>query len=260
MEPILTTIGEYDIQIVCQSDSLMTWIQRNFPANVLAKAKPDLFIHLIEGYGVPFVDYNVEIVKTTSNISFHRADYLIETDLDYHHAKVSVHNELALKHALMNLFSSFLVRRQWGLIIHSSCVVEQGKAHIFAGHSGAGKSTAAKLSSPRELLSDEATLVKISPNEIVVYNSPFRSELDVTHAGAYCPLASIQLLKQSQTNSRTSMGKSSGLLHLMDKVFYWTQDPEETRTIMNLLAILAEAIPIYELRFQKNDTFWELMS
>ena len=51
----------------------------------------------------------------------------------------------------MNLYSSFIAYHNWGLLIHSSCVVNKGEAHIFSGHSGAGKSTAAKLSHPRDL-------------------------------------------------------------------------------------------------------------
>jgi hypothetical protein len=260
MELIYTKIGEHFIQIVYHTDTIMNWIQRNFPVAVPTKATPDLIIHLTEGYGIPFVDYNVTITKEVDTISFRRVDYLIETDLDYRHTKISVHNELALKHALMNLYSSYLVHHQWGLLIHSSCAIDNGKAHMFAGHSGAGKSTAAKLSQPRELLSDEATVVKINSHEITVYNSPFRSELNVTNAEACCPLASIHLLKQALTNHRESLKKSNGIFHLMDKVFYWAHDPEETRKILGLLTKLADAVPIYELQFQKNDTFWELIS
>ncbi len=71
-------------------------------------------------------------------------------------------NEFALKHALMNLYSSFIVHHKWGLLIHSSCLKEGDKAFLFSGQSGAGKSTVVKLSHPRPILSDEATVVKIT--------------------------------------------------------------------------------------------------
>lgn len=260
MERIYTKIGEHFIQILCHSETIMNWIQRNFQAAVEAKVKPDLFIQLTDGYGIPFVDYNVKITKETDIISFRRADYLIEAGLDYHNAKISVHNELALKHALMNLYSSYLVYYQWGLLIHSSCVIEKGKAYMFAGHSGAGKSTAAKLSHPRELLSDEATIVKITPDKITVFNSPFRSELDRTCTEETSPLAGIYLLNQAIDNHIVPLSKSNGFLHLMDKVFYWSHSPEEIRGILQLLQHVVNSVSICELHFQKNDTFWELIS
>jgi hypothetical protein len=260
MEPIYTKIGEHLIKMVCHSNTIVNWIHTNFPAADPTNADPDLWIDIAEGYGSSFVDYHVEIAKEADLISFRRADYLIEADLDYRQAKVSVYDDLALKHALMNLYSSYLVHHQWGLLVHSSCVIDKGKAYIFAGHSGAGKSTAAKLSSPRELLSDEAAVVKITPGKITVFNSPFRSELGGSGDQESRPLENIYILHQALENKRVPLSKSSGFLQLIGKIFYWSHSPEETRKILGLLKNLADTVPIYELHFQKNNTFWELIS
>lgn len=252
-------IGEHLIKIEVHSVNLMNFFNRNFKTIKNGNLRPDILINIEEGYGVPFVDYGVAIIKESNFISFRRADYLIEVDSEYHNAKISVHNELALKHALMNLYSSFIVNHNWGLLIHSSCVIENGKAHIFAGKSGAGKSTAAKLSYPRDLLSDEATLVKITHDNITVYNSPFRSELETIGTENSSLLASIHVLLQALQNKKVRIRKSDALLTLMDKVFYWIHTPEETRKILQLLEILINTVPVYELHFQKNNKFWELI-
>ena len=160
----------------------------------------------------------------------------------------------------MNLYSSFIVYHNWGLLIHSSCAIEKGTAHIFAGKSGAGKSTAAKLSYPRNLLSDEATLVKITPEKVIVFNSPFRSELEVGNFVEQVDLTSVQILFQALQNIRATLTKSDALFQLMDKVFYWPHSQKEIKTIMKLLTNLVKNVPVYELHFQKNNTFWELIS
>lgn len=261
MELFHTQIGEHAIQLICQSEALMCIMRKNFPAADLIVSKPDIIIYLKEGYGVSFVDYDVEITKEVDSVSFRRADYLIEAELDYRYAVISVNNELALKHALMNMYSSYVVHHKWGLLIHSSCVMDKGKAYLFAGHSGAGKSTAAKLSMPRNLLSDEATVVKIMPDKVTIFNSPFRSELDrTTGAEENSPLAGIYLLNQAVDNHIVPLSKSNGFLHLMDKVFYWSHSPEEIGGILQLLQQLVNSVSICELHFQKNDTFWELIS
>lgn len=260
MERMYTTIGEHSIQIVCHSVTIVNWIQRNFQITAPAEGRPDLFIELTEGYGLPFVDYHVVITKEANAISFRRADYLIETGVNYQYAKIAVYNELALKHALMNLYSSYVVYHRWGLLIHSSCVIHKDRAHMFAGHSGAGKSTAAKLSHPRELLSDEATIVKVTTDQVTVYDSPFRSELNRTSTEKASPLAGIYLLNQAIDNRIVTISKSNGFLHLMDKVFYWSHSAEETGKLFKLLQQVVDAISVYDLHFQKNDTFWELIS
>lgn len=260
MTRIHTTIGEHLILIICDSEKMTNWIGRNFPVVNITKLQPDLIVTIKEGYGTAFVDYHVEISKEADKISFRRADYLIETTLDYQDSNIAVHDELALKHALMNLYSSYLVYHQWGLLIHSSCAIDKGKAYMFAGHSGAGKSTAAKLSYPRELLSDEATIIKIMPGQITVFNSPFRSELVRSGASETSPLTNIYLLHQALDNHIVPLNQSNSLLFLMNKVFYWSHSLDETKIIFRLLQHVVTSVSISELHFQKNETFWELIS
>ncbi|NOU97313.1 hypothetical protein GC093_29395 [Paenibacillus sp. LMG 31456] len=260
MHTLQLRIGEHLIQASGDLQNLMKMFKKNLLPTSVINEQPDLFIHIKDGYGVPFVDYSVDMVKEVNRISFRRADYLIEADSDYKNAYIYAYDDLALKHALINLYSSFIVSNNWGLLIHSSCVMDGGKAHIFAGESGAGKSTAAELSYPRELLSDEATLVKITADEITVYNSPFRSEMEMDEVSQLGSLASINILYQAPYNERVALRKSNGFILLMDKVFYWAHDAKETGKIIGLMKLLANRVPIYELHFQKNDTFWELIS
>ncbi|WP_391557544.1 hypothetical protein [Robertmurraya sp.] len=257
---IYLQIGEHLAFITYQSSFIKAFFERNYLSISLNRIQFDMSLNILADYGVPFTNYDVEIIRDKNKITYRRADYLIETTQDYKQATIHVHDELALKHALMNFYSAFILHNNWGLLIHSSCVVEEGNAHIFTGRSGAGKSTAAKLSAPRVLLSDEATLVKIAPEGITVFNSPFRSELKVTGKETSTPLVSIQLLRQALFNSRNQLKKSDAVLNLMDKVFYWVHCPEETKKIMYLLLSLVDKVSVYDLHFQKNDTFWELIS
>lgn len=253
-------VGEHVLKVSCNSDNLVDFFTRNFIHNKSHDILPKMTVDIQDGFGTSFRDYEVEIVKKSGKIFFHRADYLITTDYEYKNATVQVHDELALKHALMNLYSSFIVHHNWGLLIHSSCVIENGKAHIFSGHSGAGKSTAAKLSQPRELLSDEATIVRITPHEAIIFNSPFRSEMEATGFEKSAPLESIQILHQAHQNKRLKLKKADSLLELMDKVFFWVHSPDETKQIIGLLKKLVDSVPVYELHFKKDHTFWELIS
>ncbi|MEH7440346.1 hypothetical protein V7182_23130 [Neobacillus drentensis] len=261
MKEIKTKIGDHLIHIICEAEKSRSFFEKNFFVDYISEHQhPDLIIKVKDGYGVQFKNYDVEISKVEDNIYYRRADYLIQVDSKYKLAIISVHDELALKHALTNLYSSFIVHHNWGLLIHSSCVIEKEKAHIFAGKSGAGKSTAAKLSIPKEILSDEATLVKITSDEVSVYNSPFRSEIKAEQLERSVKLESIQILYQALQNSRIKISMSDALLHIIDKVFFWPHTQIETKTIMKLLTLLVKNTPVYELYFQKDDTFWKLIS
>ncbi|WP_282173044.1 hypothetical protein [Cytobacillus firmus] len=262
MDILYTKVGAHEVEISTESKDFKNFIQRNFSVFKGKTSDPDIKITIKEGFGDPFVNYQVEVSKHEEEemIHFRRADYLIESVSDYRNSVIYAHNEFALKHAITNLYSSFIVCHNWGLLIHSSCAIENGKAHIFSGQSGAGKSTAAKLSAPRELLSDEATILKIDDGKVTVFDSPFRSELEATGTHETAPLASIQLLHQALHNNRTYLKKSDALIHLLDKVFYWAHSPEETKQVIKLLNKLVVTVPVYDLHFQKNNHFWELIS
>jgi hypothetical protein len=257
---IFTIIGSHKVKIQLNEHDFLDFFQKSFTLTKQVPSLLDIHLDIKKGYGVPFVNYDVQVTKRADTITFQRADYLIESTNDYSSAKIHAYNEFALKHALTNLYSSYIVYHNWGLLIHSSCVINNQVAHMFSGRSGAGKSTAAKLSTPRQLLSDEATLVRISPDEIMVFNSPFRSEIESNGRENPVPLKSIQLLKQALFNERNKIKKADALLELMDKVFYWAHTPEETRKILSLLRELVNQTPVFELNFQKNNTFWELIS
>ncbi|MBD8071118.1 hypothetical protein [Bacillus sp. PS06] len=260
MEIKRIVIAEHVIEIRSDSSELMTFIHTNYEVIKNYMDQPNITILLEEGYGKPFVNYNVQFTEENGQISYQRTDYKITINKDYKEATIAVYDLFALKHALLNLYSSYIVHFNWGLLIHSSCIISDEKAHIFSGHSGAGKSTAARLSSPRELLSDEATIVKITHDEVIIFNSPFRSELSTTNYQGWRTLASIQLLYQDISNKRIHLKKSDGFLQLMDKVFFWDVRSKEMNKIINLLHLLVQQVPIFNLHFQKNDTFWELIS
>lgn len=264
MENIFVQIGEHTVSISSTSEKLMDWIKIHFQIverNHDAKINLlDLSIHIKDNYGVPFVDYNVEICSDSDKITYRRADYLIDVNSTYNEATISVYDELALKHALHNLYSAFIIHNRWGLLIHSSCVDHQGEAYLFSGQSGAGKSTVAKLSAPRPLLSDEATIVKIDENEIKVFDSPFRSELTTSYGNQSCHLSSIYFLIQSLDVKALPVKKSDAMLGIMDKIFYWHHDSVETTKLLSMCKQLVEKVPVYNMYFQKNDSFWELIS
>ncbi|RBP88263.1 hypothetical protein DFO70_11532 [Cytobacillus firmus] len=260
MDLLYAKVGAHEVEISTESKDFKNFIQRNFSIFKGKTSDPDIKITIKKGFGEPFVNYHVEVSKHEEKILFRRADYLIETVFDYRYSVIYAHNEFALKHAITNLYSSFIVYHNWGLLIHSSCAIENGKAHIFSGQSGAGKSTAAKLSAPRELLSDEATILMIDDGKVTVFDSPFRSELQATGTNKTVPLASIQLLHQSLHNNRMNLKKSDALIQLLDKVFYWAHSPKETKQVIKLLNKLVETVPVYDPHFQKNNRFWELIS
>ncbi|MCA0756740.1 hypothetical protein KP806_16915 [Paenibacillus sp. N4] len=256
-------IGEHMFCISFETESVKRLFRHTFPTVLPGSGcEPAFRLLLKEGYGRPFTDYRIDKFAVDGGFRYLRTDYALEVRANYQSAVIHVHDSLALKHAFMHLYSLLIVHERWGLLLHSSCVAENGKAYLFTGHSGAGKSTAAALSLPRSVIADEAAIVRIRPSGVSVFHSPFRSELqsmDGKGTGSW-PLGGVHLLHQAQRNRLQLLSKSEGLLRLPDKVFFWNPSVDESRAIIHLLKQAVELVPLYELHFRKDPEFWELIS
>ena len=70
-----------------------------------------------------------------------------------------VKNQYTLDSLLRVLLSWKLLEHQ-GFLLHAATVIRNGKAYIFTGRSGAGKSTVATLSPQGSVLTDEISLLR----------------------------------------------------------------------------------------------------
>ncbi|EFU38633.1 hypothetical protein PVOR_28909 [Paenibacillus vortex V453] len=256
-------VGKSRISFKTQSERMDEFVKRRFRISNIQHQEPqaDLYVRIQDGYGKPFDEGPVHISASDHSVTFQRCDYHMVSSRDYSSAEIHIYDEFALKHALINLYSSWLIHGARGLLIHSSCVIHEGKAWMFAGQSGAGKSTVAELSRPRPILSDEATFLYIEENgRVTVYDSPFRSEMENPCELEEAKLYGIHYIIQSPDVERISITPLDGFALMLDKVFYWRHDAEETRNMIALCKKVVQQVPSYQLYFQKNDTFWERIS
>ena len=89
------------------------------------------------------------------------------------------------------------------IAIHSSCIVSEGKAVIFLGESGTGKSTHTRLWREHipgaELLNDDSPIIRVIDGTAWVYGSPWSGKTPCYKAERY-PLAACVRLSQAPYN------------------------------------------------------------
>ncbi|TFE27269.1 hypothetical protein [Cohnella luojiensis] len=192
---------------------------------------------------------------------FDRPDYYLAISPDYREADVRFYNYVGLRCVLMNWYSTIITHYDWGLLVHSSTLVDQGEAYVFAGKSRVGKTTVAKLSHPRTLLSDEASILKIGQDgRVIVYDSPLRSNIMNPSPIHSVPIKAIYMLEQSPIIKKRRLDKSKALLSILENIWYWPHNNEDSLKVVRLCKALVEQVPVYRLKFQKNELFWEEIS
>lgn len=89
---------------------------------------------------------------------------------------------VAILENTLRVTAAYRLFDQGGFLLHSAGVVSKGRAYLFAGRSGAGKTTFARrsLAEGREVLSDDLNAVVLERGELRVRQVPFAGELGMT--------------------------------------------------------------------------------
>jgi len=149
------------------------------------------------------------------------------------------------------LFASFLSLHQ-GIALHAAGVVVDGRALLFMGNSGVGKSTMARLwSAERDVtvLADDLIILRYEEGRFIAYGTPWRGEPGLT-SPASAPLARIYLIYHSKTNQLAALPAGARLAaRLFNQSYppYWLQ--EGLAAHIDLIERLALTIPCFELGF-----------
>ena len=108
-----------------------------------------------------------------------RGDFHAELDPEFETRVTSAQtaNPYAID-AAFRILHSLLLARQGGLLVHAASAVRNGRAFLFAGVSGAGKTTISRLAPPdATLLTDEISYLRREGEGYVAYGTPFAGEL-----------------------------------------------------------------------------------
>jgi len=147
------------------------------------------------------------------------------------------------------LLARLLADRQ-GCILHSAAAILEGKGFLFAGHSGAGKSTTANmLAGNAEILCDDRNIVRRWPSGFRVYGTWSHGDVPSVSA-ASAPLRAILFLRQASENRlvrlvecREILGRLLGcLVRPLVTADWWEKN-------LSLVGTMAREIPCYEMQF-----------
>ena len=169
-----------------------------------------------------------------------------------------VGNEYALD-SLLRILLSWQLLGHHGFLLHAATVIRDGKAYIFTGRSGAGKSTVASLSPTGSVLTDEISLLRRENGVWHAYGTPFWGEFRAAGSNTSAPVAGIFRLLQAPENRVTPLRPVALLRALLPNVLFFCAEPGANRRLLEILSQAVAEIPGYNLAFRKNSAFWEVL-
>ena len=149
-----------------------------------------------------------------------------------------------------------------GVLLHSAGVASRGRAHLFLGPSGAGKTTISRLglASGRLVLSDDMNA--LCPDEEgtpKVEKLPFAGDLGRTPTPrSTYPLASLNRLRQGENHLRP-LARAEAVATLLSCAPFVNSDPHRLDVLVDNLRDLVGRCQFQELTFSKKGDFWPLL-
>jgi len=167
-----------------------------------------------------------------------------------------VRHEYALDSLLRILLTVVLLPRR-GFLLHAATVVRDGRAYVFAGRSGAGKSTVASLSPSGSVLTDEISLLRWTAGGWRAYGTPFWGEFRAAGQNAHYPLAGIYSLVQASEERLEFLSAKAALRCLLPCVLFFAPERRAHESLLHTLVDFAADVPSHRLHFRRNAAFWK---
>lgn len=186
-------------------------------------------------------------------------DFDAEWDSRTRHGHVRLHPSPYSLDSVLRILHTVLLADQGGMLMHASSVVLDGRAYLFTGVSGAGKTTISRLAPENaHLLTDEMSFIRLEDGEYFAYGTPFAGELATPGANMRAPLAGIFLLAQGPDNRIDPLDASAGVRAVMANILYFAKDDALTARVFDNAIALAARVPVQRLTFFPDTRVWEL--
>ena len=147
-------------------------------------------------------------------------------------------------------FCMGLLRYQ-GMYLHSSAVVLNGKAYLFSGHCGAGKSTHARLwkqlhGEAVQIINDDKPALRQINGIWYAYGTPWCGK-DGINKNEKAPLAGICFVKKADHNRIRRLSRREAMEKILAQTIRRFPDALELDRMLGYMESLLEKIPVYEL-------------
>lgn len=187
--------------------------------------------------------------------------FVMQSSADFKHNTVRFGEGTTLqcigfKYALM-LAYAFASAPYGCLLIHSSAVLLGGKAYLFLGKSGTGKSSHTSLwlknFDEARLLNDDSPVIRVDAGKAIVYGSPWSG-----HTPCYrqesAPIAAVAIIEHSSSNTIEPLSPAKALSTLLSSCSAMMWDKRIYDDILRSMSMLIELVGIHRLACLPTDS------
>jgi hypothetical protein len=199
-------------------------------------------IYRFSSAGLGPVPYKV--VRLSSDTS--RGEVIVNADYFAHGEAAPV-----LEYPLDEVLFVSRIWRAGGVEVHG-CAVDDGMGTgaLFVGHSGAGKSTMARLWAAAlptaRILSDDRVVIRDIAGHVRMFGTPWHGDACFARA-ASAPVSAIFVVGHGKVNAARRLGPVEAAAQLFARVFVPFHDAAAICATLEILEVIARTVPVFAL-------------
>lgn len=150
------------------------------------------------------------------------------------------------------MYFYFLLLSHSGMMLHSSAVELDGKAYLFSGNCGAGKSTHTRLwqqvfGERAQVFNDDKPALRYIDGKWYAYGTPWCGK-DGINQNKKLPLAGICFLEQAQENRIRRLNTKDVLSRVIAQTLFRFKSVGSLDLLLSMVDKLVREIPVFELQ------------
>ncbi len=160
--------------------------------------------------------------------------------------------------SVMRILHSLILAQRGGFLLHAASGICNGRAYLFSGVSGAGKTTMTRLApSDTTLLTDEISYIRPSDNGYAAFGTPFAGELARPGENCTAPISALFFLEQGPDNRIDDISSADAVRRLMRNILFFAEDKVLVEKLLATACDFVSRVPIRRLTFYPDGRVWD---
>ena len=254
-------IGGIPIFLQTDNEDFRRLIEDRYAGFVNSAAEPScqLEVHLVPPTGRMAED-DVQVSRSGSVWRIERGDFCAEFDARSRRGWVRQSSNPYSLDAAMRIIHSLILAEEGGFLVHAASGVRNGRAFVFAGVSGAGKTTISRLAPPdATLLTDEISYIRRGASGYHAYGTPFAGELARVGTNVKAPLEALYFLEKGPDNRIAPISEPDAAHALIRNILFFAHDPGLVERVFESALEFVSRVPVARFVFTPDERAWELI-
>ena len=160
--------------------------------------------------------------------------------------------------SVLRILHSLILAERGGFLLHAASAICDGRAYLFSGVSGAGKTTMTRLA-PADitLLTDEISYVRPSADGYSAFGTPFAGELAKPGENCTAPVSALFFLEKGPENRVDELSSAEAVRRLMRNILFFAEDRGLVEKLFATACDFVARVPIRRLTFYPDARVWD---